>query len=86
MPLSRSRTLRKPFQLLELFQPLEPFIRRNIQRFPEDFMFQLNESETDKLVSQTVIPHKKYFGGSRPYAFTEQGITMLSGVLNVEGG
>ncbi|MBI4681654.1 MAG: ORF6N domain-containing protein [Nitrospirae bacterium] len=61
---------------------LNQAVQRNIKRFPEDFMFQLNESETDKLVSQTVIPHKKYFGGSRPYAFTEQGIAMLSGVLN----
>jgi hypothetical protein len=53
-----------------------------MKRFPEDFMFQLNESETKKLVSQNVIPHKKYFGGTRPYAFTEQGIAMLSGILN----
>ncbi len=42
----------------------------------------LNESETEKLVSQNVIPHKMYFGGSNPYAFTEQGVAMLSGVLN----
>jgi hypothetical protein len=61
---------------------LNQAVRRNMKRFPEDFMFQLNESETEKLVSQNVIPHKKYFGGSRPYAFTEQGIAMLSGVLN----
>ena len=45
-------------------------------------MFQLNESETEKLISQNVIPHKKYFCGSHTYAFTEQGIAMLSGVLN----
>jgi hypothetical protein len=61
---------------------LNQAVRRNTKRFPKDFMFQLNESETDKLVSQNVIPHKKYFGGSRPYAFTEQGIAMLSGILN----
>ena len=61
---------------------LNQAVRRNIKRFPEDFMFQLKESETEKLVSQNVIPHKKYFGGSCPYAFTEQGIAMLSGVLN----
>ncbi len=36
-------------------------------------MFQLDETETEQLVSQNVIPHKKYFGGSLPYAFTEQG-------------
>ena len=34
------------------------------------------------LVSQNVIPHKKYFGGSLPFAFTEQGVAMLSSVLN----
>jgi len=61
---------------------LNQAVQRNIRRFPDDFMFQLNEVETDMLVSQNVIPHKKYFGGSRPYAFTEQGIAMLSGVLN----
>jgi hypothetical protein len=52
-----------------------------MKRFPEDFMFQMDERETEKLVSQNVIPYKKYFGGSRPYAFTEQGIAMLSGIL-----
>ncbi|MEW6377644.1 MAG: hypothetical protein AB1502_17880 [Thermodesulfobacteriota bacterium] len=36
------------------------------------------------MVSQNVIPHKKYFGGSLPYAFTEQGVAMLSSVLNSE--
>ena len=61
---------------------LNQAVRRNMKRFPEDFMFQLTESEAEMLVSQNVIPHKKYFGGSCPYAFTEQGIAMLSGVLN----
>lgn len=45
-------------------------------------MFQLKDSEAEWLVSQNVIPHKKYFGGSFPYAFTEQGVAMLSSVLN----
>jgi hypothetical protein len=57
-----------------------------MKKFPEDFMFQLDERETEKLVSQNVIPHKKYFGGSRPYAFTEQGIAMPSGILNSDRG
>ena len=61
---------------------LNQAVKRNIKRFPSDFMFQLNESETKRLVSQNVIPNKKYFGGSLPYAFTEQGIAMLSGILN----
>jgi len=41
-------------------------------------------TEAEQLVSQNVIPHKKYFGGSLPYAFTEQGVAMLSSVLNSE--
>ena len=63
---------------------LNQAVKRNISRFPEDFMFQLNDVEVDQLVSQNVIPHKKYFGGSLPYAFTEQGVAMLSSVLNSE--
>ena len=63
---------------------LNQAVKRNIDRFPADFMFQLNNSETEGLVSQNVIPHKKYFGGSLPYAFTEQGVAMLSSVLNSE--
>ncbi len=61
---------------------LNQSVKRNLKRFPEDFVFQLNHFEADLLVSQNVIPHKKYFGGSLPYAFTEQGIAMLSSVLN----
>ena len=63
---------------------LNQAVKRNISRFPEDFMFQLNISEAERLVSQSVIPHKKYFGGSLPYASTEQGAAMLSSVLNSE--
>ena len=55
-----------------------------IHRFPEDFMFQLNEKEANTLVSQFVIPSKKYLGGALPFAFTEQGVAMLSSVLNSE--
>jgi hypothetical protein len=61
---------------------LNQAVKRNIGRFPEDFMFQLNTYEAEQLVSQNVIPHKKYLGGSLPYAFTEQGVAMLSSVLN----
>jgi hypothetical protein len=56
-------------------------VKRNVSRFPEDFMFQLNSIEAEQLVSQNVIPHKKYFGGSLPYAFTEQGVAMLYEVV-----
>ena len=60
---------------------LKQAVKRNSDRFPKDFMFQLNESEIDNLVSQNVIPSKSYFGGVLPYAFTEQGVAMLSSVL-----
>src|SRR4030065_1632118 len=63
---------------------LNQAVKRNIQRFPEDFMFQMSEMEAEALVSQNVIPHKKHFGGSLPYAFTEQGVAILSSVLNSE--
>ncbi|MEN9971991.1 MAG: hypothetical protein RIS20_338 [Bacteroidota bacterium] len=56
-------------------------MRRNIDRFPEDFMFELSLDEMKNLVSQNVIPSLKYFGGAQVYAFSEQGIAMLSSVL-----
>jgi hypothetical protein len=60
-------------------------VKRNLSRFPEDFMFQLTESETDRLRSQFATS-KKGRGGRRyqPYVFTEQGVAMLSSVLNTE--
>ena len=58
-------------------------IKRNIARFPEDFMFQLSQKEFDNLKSQIATSS---WGGRRklPYAFTEQGVAMLSGVLHSE--
>ncbi len=60
---------------------LKQAVRRNLDRFPEDFMFQLTELEMQNLVSQNVIPHIKYFGGTAPFVFTEQGVAMLSSIL-----
>ena len=60
---------------------LKQAIKRNIQRFPEDFMFILSDMEINIMVSQNVIPSKQHLGGSKPYAFTEQGVSMLSSVL-----
>ncbi|MBI5026647.1 MAG: ORF6N domain-containing protein, partial [Nitrospirae bacterium] len=57
-------------------------VKRNIRRFPEDFMFQLNENEIEIMVSQNAIPSRKYLGGYQPYVFTEQGVAMLATVLN----
>ena len=53
-------------------------VKRNIKRFPEDFMFQLSENEIEVMVSQNAIPSKQHLGGALPYAFTEQGIYMLA--------
>ncbi|MFH1332783.1 MAG: ORF6N domain-containing protein [archaeon] len=61
---------------------LKQAVNRNKKRFPSDFMFILTEKEVDVLVSQNVIPSKKYLGGAFPYAFTEQGVANLSTVLN----
>jgi len=57
-------------------------VKRNRERFPEDFMFQLNEYEIDSMVSQNAIPSRQWLGGYRPYAFTRNGVNMLSTVLN----
>jgi len=59
-------------------------VKRNIKRFPEDFMFQLNNHEIDSMVSQNAIPSRKHLGGYSPYVFTEQGVAMLATVLNSE--
>jgi hypothetical protein len=45
-------------------------------------MFELSENEIDFVVSQNVIPSKRYFGGAIPFTFTEQGVAMFSGILN----
>lgn len=57
-------------------------VKRNIERFPNDFMFQLNEKEFENLKSQIVISSWGGAHRSRPYAFTEQGVAMLSSVLH----
>jgi ORF6N domain len=63
---------------------LKQSVRRNLRRFPSDFMFELSNEEINLMVSQNVIPSKSYFGGASPFAFTEQGVAMLSSVLNNE--
>ena len=75
------------FDLAELYETstkvLKQAVRRNIKRFPEDFMFELTEEEFQCLRSQIVTSNR---GGLRymPFAFTEQGVAMLSSVLNNE--
>ena len=62
---------------------LNEAVKRNITRFPEDFMFQLSDEEWRNLKSQFVTSS---YGGVRklPFAFTEQGVAMLSSVLRSE--
>lgn len=64
---------------------LNQAVRRNINRFPEDFMFQLTMEEMENWKSQIVISNKEKMGlRKRPYAFTENGVAMLSSVLSSE--
>jgi ORF6N domain len=60
---------------------LKQAVKRNRDHFPKDFMFQLTHKEVVNMVSQNVIPSKSIFGGALPFAFTEQGVSMLSSVL-----
>ncbi len=60
---------------------LKQAVRRNIERFPAEFMLKLSMQEVERLVSHFVIPSKQSLGGHLPYAFTEQGVAMLSSVL-----
>ena len=59
-------------------------VKRNLERFPVDFMFQIGPAEVESLRSQSLISKNPGRGGRRyaPYAFTEQGVAMLSSVLN----
>ena len=59
-------------------------VKRNIERFPTDFMFRLSQNEVDFMVSQNAIPSKQHLGGNLPFVFTEQGVSMLSAVLKSE--
>ncbi|EKN16496.1 MULTISPECIES: ORF6N domain-containing protein [Bacteroidales] len=77
------------YHLAELYQvetrALKQAVKRNIERFPSDFMFVLTQEEANLLlsigVSQNVIPPAYNFGVAMPMAFTEQGVAMLSSVL-----
>ena len=77
------------YHLAELYQvetrALKQAVKRNIERFPGDFMFVLTKEEANLLlsigVSQNVIPPAYNFGVAMPMAFTEQGVAMLSSVL-----
>lgn len=56
-------------------------LKRNVERFPMHFMFQLTSEEVEIMVSQNAIPSKQHLGGSLPYVFTEHGVLQLANVL-----
>lgn len=81
----RGQKIMLDFDLAVLYQVetrvLNQAVKRNLKRFPDDFMFQLTSEEWGILKSQFVMSS---WGGARklPHAFTEQGLAMLSGILN----
>ena len=85
----RGQRVMLDFDLAELYQVetrvLKQAVRRNIERFPEDFMLRLSTDEANRLIdigrSQNVIPQDYNIGSSEMFAFTEEGVAMLSGVL-----
>ena len=85
----RSCRVMLDYHLAELYQvetrALKQAVKRNIERFPGDFMFVLTREEANLLlsigVSHFVIPPDYNFGVAMPMAFTEQGVAMLSSVL-----
>ena len=83
----RGQRVMMDFDLAEMYgvdtRSLKQAVKRNLVRFPPDFLFELSKKEWDGLISQNVISNR---GGNRflPYAFTEQGVAMLSCVLRSE--
>ncbi len=85
----RSQRVILDFHLAGLYQvetrALKQAVRRNLERFPDDFMFELTKEESNQLinigVSQFVIPQNYNIGATKIFAFTEQGVAMLSSVL-----
>jgi len=86
----RERKVMLDRDLAELYgietRALTQAVRRNLKRFPDDFMFVLELQEVNNLMSQSVISKPRGRGGTRkpPMAFTEQGVAMLSSVLHSE--
>ena len=53
-------------------------LKRNIEKFPKDYAYQLSDEEMEIMGSQNVTPSKKYFGGINPWVFTEKGLYMVA--------
>jgi hypothetical protein len=85
--LIRGKKVMFDFDLADMYgvetKVLNQAVKRNIERFPEDFMFQINEQEMKNWRSRIVTPNPGYKMGLRysPFVFTEQGVSMLSSVL-----
>ena len=82
----RNHKVMLDFDLSELYETetrsLKQAVNRNIDRFPKDFMFQLTKSEWTELITNCdKLPSSAKFSPSKPFAFTEQGVAMLSSVL-----
>jgi len=56
-------------------------LKRNVEKFPPHFMFQLTNKEVEILVSQNAIPSKQHLGGALPYVFTEHGVLQIANIL-----
>ena len=83
----RGQKVMLDFDLASLYEVetkvLNQSVKRNIKRFPIDFMFQLTKEEWETMLSQIVMTYpEKRPKTAIPYAFTEQGLAMLSGILN----
>lgn len=74
--------------LAELFETiplrLRQQVKRNINKFPEHFMFRLTEIEVEMMITEKAINSKQSLGGSLPYVFTEHGVLQLANVLKSE--
>lgn len=85
--LIRSRKVMLDYDLAEFYgveiRQLNEQVKKNLKRFPPDFMYQLTKIETEIWISQIVISNKEKMGTRKmPYVFTEKGVAMLSSVLN----
>ncbi|MBQ4475204.1 MAG: ORF6N domain-containing protein [Bacteroidales bacterium] len=84
----RNKQVMIDYHLAELYgvetKVLNQQVKRNIERFPERFRFQLTDDERDKVVTNCDHLSKLKFSKTNPYAFTEQGVAMLSAVLRSE--
>jgi hypothetical protein len=80
----RGQKVMLDYDLAELYETetrlLKRAVRRNIKRFPDDFMFQVTKQEWEVIPNWDNLPGR--FSPSMPFAFTEQGVAMLSGILN----